>query len=58
MSTLDTNLDEVVRPVTTPKEIAAAAADWREARLGQAGGYAGPPLEAPPLDVGRLIRRS
>jgi redox-sensitive bicupin YhaK (pirin superfamily) len=41
----------------TPEEIAAAVADWREGRLGQVGGYAGPALEPPPLDVGRLIRR-
>jgi redox-sensitive bicupin YhaK (pirin superfamily) len=41
----------------TPEEIAAAVADWREGRLGEVGGYAGPPLEPPPLDVARLIRR-
>ena len=42
----------------TPQEIAAAAADWRQGRFGEVGGYAGEPLAAPPLDVGRLIRRA
>jgi quercetin 2,3-dioxygenase len=41
----------------TPDEIAAAAEDWRAGRFGPVAGYDGPPLPAPPLDVGRLIRR-
>jgi quercetin 2,3-dioxygenase len=42
----------------TPQEIEAAAADWRDGRFGEVGGYAGSPLAAPPLDVTRLIRRA
>ncbi len=41
----------------TPDEIAAAAADWRAGRFAPVADYDGPPLPAPPLDVGRLIRR-
>jgi redox-sensitive bicupin YhaK (pirin superfamily) len=41
----------------TAEEIATAVADWREGRLGEVGGYAGPSLEPPPLDVTRLVRR-
>jgi quercetin 2,3-dioxygenase len=41
----------------TPEEIAAAAADWRAGRFAPVADYDGPPLQAPPLDVGRLIRR-
>jgi redox-sensitive bicupin YhaK (pirin superfamily) len=41
----------------TPDEIAAAAADWRAGRFAPVADYDGPPLPAPPLDVGRLIPR-
>ena len=41
----------------TPQEIATAVDDWREGRYGEVGGYAGEPLEAPPLDVRLLARR-
>jgi quercetin 2,3-dioxygenase len=41
----------------TPEEIAAAAADWRAGRFAPVADYDGPPLPAPPLDVGRLVRR-
>jgi quercetin 2,3-dioxygenase len=40
----------------TPKEIAAATADWREGRFGAVGGYQGESLPAPPLDATRLRR--
>ncbi len=42
----------------TPEEIAAAVAGWRDGRFGAVGGYAGKPLEPPPLDVGRLRLRA
>jgi quercetin 2,3-dioxygenase len=42
----------------TPDEIAAAAADWRAGRFAPVAEYDGPPLAAPPLDVGRLVARS
>lgn len=42
----------------TPDEIAAATADWRAGRFAPVGDYAGPPLAAPPLDVGRLVPRA
>ena len=42
----------------TPQEIEAAVAGWREGRFGEVGGYAGEPLEPPPLDIGRLIARA
>jgi redox-sensitive bicupin YhaK (pirin superfamily) len=38
----------------TPEEIAAAAASWRDGRLGAIGGYRGDPMPAPPLDTARL----
>ncbi len=41
----------------TPQEIAAAADDWAAGRLGGVGGYAGPPLAAPPLRAELLIRK-
>jgi quercetin 2,3-dioxygenase len=41
----------------TPDEIAAAAADWRAGRFAPVADYDGPPLPAPPLDVGRLVPR-
>ena len=41
-----------------PQEIAAAVADWREGRFGEVNGYAGEPLEPPPLDLRLLIRRT
>jgi len=41
----------------TPDEIAAAAADWRAGRFAPVADYDGPPLPAPPLDVGRLVAR-
>jgi redox-sensitive bicupin YhaK (pirin superfamily) len=41
----------------TADEIAAAAADWRAGRFAPVADYDGPPLPAPPLDVGRLVRR-
>jgi quercetin 2,3-dioxygenase len=43
----------------TPDEIAAATAEWRaqDTRFGQVGGYDGDPLQAPPLDPGRLRAR-
>jgi quercetin 2,3-dioxygenase len=41
----------------TPDEIAAAAADWRAGRFALVADYDGPPLPAPPLDVGRLVPR-
>ncbi len=41
----------------TPQEIAAAAEDWRAGRYGEVGGYAGPPLAAPPLRADLLVRR-
>jgi redox-sensitive bicupin YhaK (pirin superfamily) len=41
----------------TPDEIAAAAADWRGGRFAPVADYNGPPLPAPPLDVGRLVAR-
>jgi quercetin 2,3-dioxygenase len=41
----------------TPDEIAAAAADWRTGRFAPVADYDGPPLPAPPLDVGRLVAR-
>jgi quercetin 2,3-dioxygenase len=39
----------------TPDEIAAAAADWRARRFAPVADYDGPPLQAPQLDVGRLV---
>jgi redox-sensitive bicupin YhaK (pirin superfamily) len=42
----------------TPQEIAAAVAGWRQGMFGDVGGYAGPPLAPPPLDVARLARRA
>ncbi len=42
----------------TPQEIEDATADWREGRFGEVGGYEGPALAAPPLDVARLTRRA
>ena len=42
----------------TPEEIEAAALDWGAGRFGAVGGYRGDPLPAPPLDAGRLRRRS
>jgi quercetin 2,3-dioxygenase len=42
----------------TPDEIAAAAADWRAGRFAPVADYDGPPLPAPPLDVGRLVPRT
>jgi quercetin 2,3-dioxygenase len=41
----------------TPEEIAAAVAGWQRGMFGEVGGFAGPPLAPPPLDVGRLARR-
>ena len=41
----------------TPEEIAAAVAGWQQGMFGEVGGYAGPPLAPPPLDVARLARR-
>src|SRR5215470_19439242 len=35
----------------TPEEIAAAVAGWQQGMFGEVGGYAGPPLAPPPLDV-------
>jgi hypothetical protein len=40
----------------TPHEIAAAVAGWQQGVFGEVGGYAGPPLAPPPLDVVRLSR--
>jgi quercetin 2,3-dioxygenase len=42
----------------TPQEIAAAVAGWRQGVFGEVGGYAGPPLAPPPLDVARLSRQA
>jgi hypothetical protein len=42
----------------TPQEIAAAVAGWRQGMFGEVGGYAGPPLAPPPLDVARLARKA
>jgi redox-sensitive bicupin YhaK (pirin superfamily) len=42
----------------SPEEIEAAASRWRSGLFGDVGGYVGDPLPAPPLDVGRLRRRS
>jgi quercetin 2,3-dioxygenase len=40
----------------SPEEIEAATAAWRSGTFGEVGGYAGDPLPAPSLDVGRLRR--
>jgi len=42
----------------TPNEIASAVEGWREGVFGRVGGYAGEPLDPPPLDVSRLITRT
>jgi quercetin 2,3-dioxygenase len=40
-----------------PEEIAAATADWQAGQFGPVGGYDGEPMQAPPLDVARLLAR-
>jgi redox-sensitive bicupin YhaK (pirin superfamily) len=42
----------------TPDEIASAVEGWREGTFGRVRGYAGRPLDPPPLDVSRLISRT
>jgi redox-sensitive bicupin YhaK (pirin superfamily) len=43
----------------TPDDITTAARDWAHGqRFGEVHGYHGAPLPAPPLDVGRLARRT
>jgi hypothetical protein len=41
----------------TPQEITAAVADWEEGKFGAVTGYAGAPLEPPPLRTDLLVAR-
>jgi len=40
----------------TPAEISAATTAWQLGEFGPVGGYQGDPMQAPPLDVARLLK--